>query len=396
MDILYISSSDPRKIDAGYAQRTHLIWESLKELGTVYTIVYDYSYVGIPTLYDEKNPIYICNPKLSSPLKRFKAFGHRLLNYFTGIPYSSYKQPCEYEVNDVFRNVRFNIVVSRYIQLSARFHLWDIAPLYIDIDDHPLQVYDTIIQYKHPAILRSIGRHIVKRQFNSIIKKVAGAWISNEQQIVSNKILSYLPNIPFPFSSTYSPRCSKRDYLFTVGFMSYKPNYEGVDFFLSAIWPEFHKKYPNIKYLIGGKGAPLEFVNKWERIEGVQYLGYIDNLEAAYENCIAAIVPIYSGAGTCIKTLEAMSYYRVCLSTPYGARGIDKADLSGDHGLFIFNDAKEFIRIYENIINYTLRSHLEEKASEYIKSNYSFTNFKKIIISTIENKSGARNSIIEA
>lgn len=381
MNILFISPADPRLSHAGYAQRTNLLWQVLKEIGNVYTIVYSDTHVGAPILIEDSNPIYILNPKSFYNIK--KAFEHRVINYLTGIPFTHKKFPCEYKVSSIYKEIKFDIVVSRYIHLPAKFHLWETAPLYIDVDDHPLQVYNTIIKHNRPKLLHPISRLLLNIQFNIIINKTAGSWISNKQQVTNNKKLNYLPNIPFPPNAIYRPHYEDRKYLLTVGLMSYQPNYDGVDRFLSSIWPKFHKQHPDIKYFIGGKGAPIDYAERWNSIEGVSYLGFIENLEEAYEKCIAALVPIYSGAGTCIKTLEAMAYSRICISTPYGARGIDLEDTKKENGLFIFKTPEEFINIYENISTPRTRTKLEEKAFEYIKQNYSFEKFKNIISKTI-------------
>lgn len=71
-------------------------------------------------------------------------------------------------------------------------------------------------------------------------------------------------------------------YIFTVGLMSYRPNYEGVDSFLMKIWPQVHSLYPALKYKVVGKGLPDRYAQKWLAIPGVQVLGFVDDIRSVY------------------------------------------------------------------------------------------------------------------
>lgn len=384
-NILFVTSSDPRLSQEGHSQRTNLLWESLKGSGRVYTIVYDETYIGEPMAIEGEHPIFIFNSGMRKYTKKIKYFPHRISSYLTRIIYLPTALPSEYTINEIYKNTKFDLVVSRYVQIPARYHLWNIAPLIIDFDDHPLQVFDTMHKYNRPVILRPLAKFLLKQQLNKLIDKIEIGWLSNQFLITeSSAKLVYLPNIPYHISEFYNPKCTERKYLFTIGLMSYEPNYKGVDAFLSNIWPIFHEKYPDIEYLIGGKGAPLKYVQKWERVDGVKYVGYVEDLAEAYKHCIAAIVPIYSGSGTCIKTLEAMAYSRVCISTPFGARGFKEAQMSGKNGLLIFNNAREFINAYETIISTKKREDLEKRAKDFIDNNYSYKTFKSIVNRTLD------------
>lgn len=384
MNVLFVTSSDPRITTAGYSQRTNLLWEALKEHSRVYTIVYDETHVGLPMLIKGDNPIFIFNPELKKHASKARCFFHRLSGYLTGIIYSSTPFPSDYRIEDIYNDIDFDIVVSRYIHIPARYHFWNVAPLIVDVDDHPLQVFETIRKYHVPLILRPFARFLLRKQLGVLMEKVEIGWVSNQFHVdtLSSKFI-YLPNVPYHLNECYRPNYAGRKYLFTIGLMDYEPNYKGVDTFLSTIWPLFHEKYPNIEYLIGGKNAPVEYVQKWQQNDGVKYVGYVEDLSTAYECCLAAVVPIYSGSGTCIKVLEAMSYSRVCISTPFGARGFTKDHLSGDNGLMIFNDASEFIKAFESIANVDRRTYLESKARLFIDNNYSYSTFKSIVFNAI-------------
>ncbi len=377
MNILYICVSDPRLTNNGAEQRTNLLWKALLEKGTVYTIAYDnQAAIGLSYI-SSCNPICIYNPRTYHYNRTLKGFFYGVLNHLCGLATMPFKFPSDYKPEEIFKGVEFDIVVSRYMQLPAKYHLWNIAPTFVDIDDHPIQAFETIGQTRLPNVLKGLGRYLVDVQFNMVMKKVIGVWLINKEQINDSYAeVVFLPNIPYMPSVNYNGITSEKDYLFTIGLMSYEPNYSGVDKFLNEIWPDFHRIYPKVKYLIGGKGAPENFVEGWKKIDGVEYRGYIDNLEEMYEGCCATVVPIYQGAGTCIKTLESLAYSRVCLSTPFGARGFSEKDRNGEQGLLVFNTSEEFIQAYEKIETRKNRTILESKARAFIEKNFSEENFR--------------------
>lgn len=154
--------------------------------------------------------------------------------------------------------------------------------------------------------------------------------------------------------------------------MQYQPNYMGIDKFVNEIWPSVHKTYPWLQYFIGGKNAPKAYADKWNLTPGVKYLGFVNNLNALYEYCLATVVPIDQGSGTCIKTLESLAYSRVCLARPFGTRGIEKEATNGFNGLHIFQNAKEFLSLLkEKVLNRKARYSQETAACQFIHTYYS-------------------------
>ena len=378
MNILYVPSKDPRLTSCGNEQRTNLLWESLKKYGKVYTFLVDYQLTSREEMYNGNNPIFKFNPVIkkwsiwylvNSILVRF--------SLFSIYDYKSKRIPNPAEV---FKNIHFDVVVTRYVVSTCSFKYWEIAPLFIDIDDHPLQVYSSIRKRQLPKILQKLGECITKWQTRQILSRSIGGWIANEEQVViCPNNYRFLPNIPQSPSTSYRVDYGERRNLFTVGAMGYGPNKEGVTRFLKEIWSTFHMVYPDVKYYIVGGGALEADVEKWNSYEGVEYLGFVEDLESLYEKTLATVVPVYSGAGTCIKTLESISFSRVCLSTRFGVRGFHDLAIEGTKGLMIFDDANSFIQNFEKIQNLEVCNKMELQGKEFILQHYSKLYFDKAV-----------------
>lgn len=378
MNILYIPTEDPRKTNGGNEQRTNLLWESLKRFGRVHTFVLDselnsqYSYI------DGEHPICKLRPNVKG-ISFWRVISSivchlSLLNIYKR-KILSIKSP-----EEVFPGVHFDVVVTRYVQPLCDYNYWKLAPIMIDIDDHPLQVYETVRRKSIPFGLKTIGKYITRWQTDYLIKKSVGGWIANKEQekLLGNNFV-FLPNISKIPPLSYKADNKDRKDFFTVGKMSYSPNSEGVTCFLKQVWPSFHERYPDTQYFIVGKGASEVDVKLWNSFEGVRYLGFVEDLETLYEKTLATIVPVYSGGGTCIKTLEAMAHSRVCFSTKFGARGLSKDVINEEKGILLFEDAGSFINAYNKIMDVKRREEIERQGKNFIISSYSIDSFNKAV-----------------
>lgn len=366
MNILYVTDSDPRLCSFGSGQRTNALWNSLKRYGSVYTLQISGDLGESHNDWDGEYPIRYYAPYQHVNRPCFDYIFHHLWR-LTRIPLLPFPYPLLNRIPEIFEGVIFDLVVVRYLNYFAKYHLWEIAPSLVDIDDHPAQLFDTIVYHRLPYFIRSVVKLLNRIQIHYVMSKMAGGWISNEKQLdICPTTIKFLTNMPVLPSANYCPTEQDRRYLFTVGMQKYPPNSQGVNRFLMTIWPAFHRRYPDVEYLIGGKDAPKEMAQQWSQIPGVRYVGFIENLEMAYQHCIATVVPVESGGGTCIKTLESLAYSRACLSTVFGARGIQTDGRIPD-GLFIYTTANEFMDHFETLMNLDNRKEVEKRASQFIK-----------------------------
>lgn len=387
MNILYLSENDPRNTTFGGAQRTHFIWETLKTKGNVYSVFFDQQFKTeeiAPRIWQVRKLLKV------SPVRYFLyRLERKILKPFNVLPLWSIPTLLEIDVNNLFPNVKFDMVVCRYCFDLMEMHLWNFPKVFVDFDDHPLEMYDTLKCLDVPRFLRPLGRLIVKQQIKFLQKKIDGGWVSNPKQSKLIKCkngvgLDVLKNISKEPSLTYRTDSPRDSMLMIVGAMSYFPNYSGTDFFLKEIWCKVHEKYPNLELAIIGKGTPDKYIERWKQMPNVKLLGFVDNIEPFYQACLATIVPIYSGGGTCIKTLESLAYSRVCICSPFGARGLEKCKNNKMNGLLIYETSDDFIKILEKyIFDEKNRVIAEKEAKCFINDNYSKESFKQTVLSTI-------------
>ena len=381
MNILYVVDADIEQPAFGNAQRTRLVYDALCKMGNV--CVLDVRKLRLTPQTGIK--------------KGVNAIWQRLVINSCGkclIPV--YPFPLRWSIETLFPGIRFDVVVARYLYYVGRLSLWNISPrLYVDIDDHPRQVFETIYSVKYNLIRRIWSRFINGLFCKFVLKKLAGSWIANPNQV--EMVRPYCPcialeNVPFTLPNKKNAtnvvktegleHTINEEFVFTVGLMCYAPNYLGVDSFLNNIWPVVQGKYPNLKYKIAGKGIPPQFLETWGMIPNVEVLGYVEDISGLYHDCMASVAPVLSGGGTCIKTLESMQHSKICVTTPFGARGLPEDVLKdGNVGVVVYNSAEEFISALDRIrTDKCWRKKSEIAAANYIEKNFSRKKFEKKVI----------------
>ena len=184
-----------------------------------------------------------------------------------------------------------------------------------------------------------------------------------------------LPNIAREPGSRYCLDGRQEALLLTVGLMSYSPNFQGVDWFVQNIWPTFYAEHPDFTYYVVGRGAPQNLANSWSRVPGVKVLGFVDDIDSLYEKSIAVVSPVLSGAGTCIKVIEAGLRGRKVFATSVAARGIQDAD--SVNWLSVFSTAAEFVCVLNQWLGMSSarRAELQRGYASYVSSQFSFSSF---------------------
>lgn len=123
-----------------------------------------------------------------------------------------------------------------------------------------------------------------------------------------------------------------------IGSLDWLPNLEGLQWFLNDVWPEVHRRFPELKFHVAGRNMP-EYLKQLQ-MKNVIIHGEVEcscSFVAAHS---ISIVPLLSGGGMRAKILEAMSLGRVVISSSIGLEGI-----SAKHrrDLFVADTPEQFV-----------------------------------------------------
>lgn len=320
MNVLYVALDDPRLTNCGSCQRTHYLWEALKRLGTVYTVVGSGAAGEVPI--DAGDNIHLVRYRPQSALTRFAC---RWFSRFTKYGSWPFRDAETFRRRIGWADVKFDAVVVRCIGPTAAATAWKIAPTFVDIDDMPLLAFRNFLVKTLPFGCRTFGHILMAWWQGYVLRKCTGVWVvksEDEAYLPKGLPCAVLPNLARPAPASYRIGGRQERLLMSVGLMGYSPNYQGVDWFVENVWKKFQAKHPEWRYAIAGRGAPESFCQRWSSVPGVDVLGFVDDLDELYERATAVVAPIFSGAGTCIKIVESALHGRKTFVTPFAVRGI--------------------------------------------------------------------------
>ncbi|MEW6600604.1 MAG: glycosyltransferase [Nitrospirota bacterium] len=167
---------------------------------------------------------------------------------------------------------------------------------------------------------------------------------------------------------------SNRNVLLFVGTLNYRPNIEGIKWFVRAVFDDFHSRYPDAKLLIVGRAAHEDIRELVESREHVELHGDVEDIKEYYKECRAVVVPLLVGGGTRIKILEAAFAKRPVLSTPIGAEGLDFED---GKNISLFKNCEEFIAKYDELRDKNKYAALAENAMKHVSANFALSKFNE-------------------
>jgi len=161
-------------------------------------------------------------------------------------------------------------------------------------------------------------------------------------------------------------RKAQRRVLF-VGYLSYAPNFHGLEWFLNFVWPLIQRHVPDALLDIVGKNPPA-FVRQAHGKSGIVVHGYVNDLSSLYQSAALSVVPLHAGSGTRLKILESVANGVPVVSTELGALGIDARER---HGLYRADTPGAFANHCVTLLLTTERDRLRESAGRhFVRSNY--------------------------
>ncbi|MTB51467.1 glycosyltransferase family 4 protein [Lewinella sp. W8] len=128
-----------------------------------------------------------------------------------------------------------------------------------------------------------------------------------------------------------------------IGSLDWMPNLEGLQWFLNDVWPDIHRRFPELEFHIAGRNMPAYFHQL--AMKNVVVHGEVESSCDFVSEHSISIVPLLSGGGMRAKILEAMSLGRVVISTSIGLEGINAKHR---RDLFVADTPAQFVAALED------------------------------------------------
>ncbi len=183
-------------------------------------------------------------------------------------------------------------------------------------------------------------------------------WVPGEKIFIS----------PFPIigRTTVLDKGGANVRLLFVGSEGHFPNLDGLEWFLTQVWPRVLSRSPESK---------LRVIGRWSRstidrlsATGVEFVGFVPDLAASLKDGVM-LVPIRIGSGIRVKILDAMSHGVPVISTSIGCEGIPASDESE---ILIRDDSQGFADAVVRLVESPeLRERLASAAWELVSGVFS-------------------------
>jgi glycosyltransferase involved in cell wall biosynthesis len=154
-----------------------------------------------------------------------------------------------------------------------------------------------------------------------------------------------------------------------TGLVDYRPNYDGITWFVDEVFPRVRRTHPNAELLIVGQGSP-QALDQLRR-PGVIATGRVPDLTPYLAEAEVSVIPLRIGGGTRLKLVEAMSMGKAVVSTSLGAEGIDA--LHGTHVMLADEPASFAEAVSQLLDSADVRHRLGRQARALAMEKYSWS-----------------------
>ncbi len=152
-----------------------------------------------------------------------------------------------------------------------------------------------------------------------------------------------------------------------MGVMDYKPNVEGVAWFVKSCWPTIRKKMPQAEFHIVGR-SPNSKAKKLACYEGVRVIGNVPDAQQAVSAFDVSVAPLLLARGLQNKVLEAMACGKPVVLTRQAAEGIHGEP--GQHFL-VQNDPTKFSQSVISLLQQPIvREQIGQRARHYVSVHH--------------------------
>lgn len=148
-------------------------------------------------------------------------------------------------------------------------------------------------------------------------------------------------------------------------------NKEGLVWFIDNIFPQIIALFPQYTLLIGGKIS--DAMKEYSNNPNIKILGMVDNIVEFYKLGNIVVNPTLKGTGLKIKTIEAISYGKLVITSKHSSEGLyDNKDIP----TFVGNSTSDFVEIFKRIESEGKRLFeiQQLRCSQYIKDVNEYTN----------------------
>jgi glycosyltransferase involved in cell wall biosynthesis len=160
---------------------------------------------------------------------------------------------------------------------------------------------------------------------------------------------------------------------FHVGFLGSAQlfNFEAVAFLVREVLPRLRREHPKLRVLVAGSIGPA--AGQILRVAPVEVVPWVEHIADFYRKVDVVVVPLLSGTGVSVKTIEAAAHGSAIVTTQVGLRGLSFRD---EQEVLVAEGGVRFAAAVSRLLNDpSLRARLGAAAVESVARHHSLAAF---------------------
>lgn len=277
------------------------------------------------------------------------------------VTYKIFKENFREFIKDRF----YDIVLVEYIDLSAVLEYLPPETITI-LDTHDL-VYKRIQSFKesnldYGGIVLTKDEEMQIFEYYDYILLIQKTDFEDVSKLIFEEKLLLVPHPIAIKEKDIATEVTRIGYVASL----YSPNIEALRWFLKEVWPRLYNEYKYALHIYGNINSAFR-VSDYSNDTGIYFHGFIEDIEAVYDQLDIIINPVKCGAGLKIKNVEALGFGLPLITTTHGSSGTEE----GISNAFLIADtAEEFFAAFKTLNQYSLRKQLSKNALDYARKNF--------------------------
>jgi sugar transferase (PEP-CTERM/EpsH1 system associated) len=165
------------------------------------------------------------------------------------------------------------------------------------------------------------------------------------------------------------------DSIVFCGAMDWKPNEDGVVFFINEVLPRIRRNIRGASLRVVGRQPSRQLLELGASQRGIEITGRVDDIRPFVQRAAVYVVPLRIGGGTRLKIFEAMAMGKAVVSTTIGAEGLP---VRSGHDLMIADKPEDFANITVALLrDPDRRAQIGRTARALVEQGYSWESVAK-------------------
>lgn len=336
MNVLLVDEEIPWPLNTGKKIRTYNLLQRLQKNHTVTYLCYGESNAVLPGC---PNVAMIALPSPVLEQKGLRFYWSLFVNLFYSKPYiveRHYSRVMAERVLALIASNQFDLVHCEWTPYTENIsNIFGKLPSVLSAHNVEAQIWERYYQ-SETNLLKKIyiylqWQKLVRYEANTAQRYSAVSTVSEpDKDVFVNhygcKRVMVVPNgVDERYFAPVKADKKPGSMVFT-GSMDWRPNQDGVKYFVEEIFPLIKRQIPVATFTVVGRKPPQWLQDLAHRVEGVTVTGTVDDVRPYIASSVLYVVPLRVGGGSRLKILEAMSMAKVVLSTTVGAEGLDVKD----------------------------------------------------------------------